>query len=411
MELKPGYKRTEVGVIPEDWEVVALGDLAGLEVGYAFSSASFKKHDGIPLLRGENVGYGRPDWSQTRRLSENQAAPFSAYELRPGDVVIGMDRTFTKSGTKISILEETDCPCLLVQRVGKFLPMKCGGGFLWALLTSPRFQQSLQLEQKGMDIPHLSRSEILTPRVAYPPTKAEQEAIAAALSDADALIESLEQLIAQKRHLRQAAMQELLHPKDGWLKTKLGTLGTFLKGSGVRKDESLSGDLPCVRYGEIYTKHNDYIKTFHSRISSEVAATARCLRSGDLLFAGSGETKEEIGKCVAFVEAIEAYAGGDIVILRPENADPKFFGYYLNTSKINRQKSSRGQGDAVVHIGATALADIDIALPPLPEQIAIATVLSDMDAAIAALEAKLAKSRLIKQGMMQNLLTGRIRLV
>lgn len=260
-------------------------------------------------------------------------------------------------------------------------------------------------------VPGVNRNDLHEEVVSLPPTKAEQEAIADALSDADALIESLEQLIAKKRHLKQGAMQELLGPKHGWVTTKLGNLGVFLKGSGVRKDESTSGDLPCVRYGEIYTKHTDYIKNFHSWISKEVATTARRLRVGDLLFAGSGETKEEIGKCVAFVDDFEAYAGGDIVILRPENVSSVFMGYYLNTDPINRQKASKGQGDAVVHIGTSALADIDTTIPSLEEQTAIATILSDMDTEIDALETKLVKARQLKQGMMHSLLTGKIRLV
>jgi type I restriction enzyme S subunit len=130
-----------------------------------------------------------------------------------------------------------------------------------------------------------------------------------------------------------------------------------------------------------------------------------------VLFAGSGETKEEIGKCIAFVDELEAYAGGDIVILRPEDTNAMFLGYYLNTAPVNRQKASRGQGDAVVHIGSSALAEIDLMLPLVEEQTTIAAVLCDMDAEITALEAKLGKARQLKQGMMQELLTGRIRLI
>jgi type I restriction enzyme S subunit len=150
---------------------------------------------------------------------------------------------------------------------------------------------------------------------------------------------------------------------------------------------------------------------FHSWISPQVAATATRLEFGDLLFAGSGETKEEIGKCVAFVTNTEAYAGGDIVILRPHKMHPLFLGYFLNTPEISRKKASLGQGDAVVHISAKALGQVKVRLPELEEQIAIASVLFDIDAEIAALEARRDKTRAIKQGMMQQLLTGRIRLV
>ena len=111
------------------------------------------------------------------------------------------------------------------------------------------------------------------------------------------------------------------------------------------------------------------------------------------------------------VEDIEAYAGGDIVILRPLNVDSLFLGYALNTSDVNRQKASLGQGDAVVHISASALSKVSLSMPEKPEQTAIAAILSDMDAEIAALEHKRDKTRLLKQGMMQELLTGKTRLV
>ncbi len=129
------------------------------------------------------------------------------------------------------------------------------------------------------------------------------------------------------------------------------------------------------------------------------------------MFAGSGETKEEIGKCAAFISDIEAYAGGDIVILRPDASDSVFLGYYLNTGSIARQKASRGQGDAVVHISSSALSDVRCKLPSHAEQTAIAEVLSDMDAELATLEQRREKTRALKQGMMQELLTGKTRLV
>ncbi len=157
--------------------------------------------------------------------------------------------------------------------------------------------------------------------------------------------------------------------------------------------------------------HEEYVRTFHSWISSDVAGSATRLQQGDLLFAGSGETKADIGKCVAYVHDFEAYAGGDIVILRPRGVDPLYFGFVLNTEPANQQKASLGQGDAVVHISATALAQVTVSVPPINEQVAIATVFRDIDSEIAALRRCRDKTRAIKQGMMQQLLTGRVRLV
>ena len=199
-------------------------------------------------------------------------------------------------------------------------------------------------------------------------------------------------------------------PED-WDALPMGSLGTFSKGQGIRKDEATSGEIHCVRYGEIYTHHNDVIRSFNSRISAEVAKSSKRLKKGDLLFAGSGETKEEIGKCVAFVGDEEAYAGGDIVILTPNKGHSKFFGYLFNAPIVARQKASKGQGDAVVHISSSALLSIAIPLPRNEaEQESIAEALGDVDALIGALDRLIAKKRDLKQAAMQQLLTGKKRL-
>lgn len=277
-----------------------------------------------------------------------------------------------------------------------------------------------QIEQgMGATINQITNRDMDALLVPWPSSAEERRLIGSVLVEADAMIDSLEQLLTKKRQIKQGAMQELLTGKRRlpgfdrpWKASKLRQLGALLKGSGIRRDEALSGDLPCVRYGEIYTTHSDHIRNFSSWISPEVASTSTLLRRGDLLFAGSGETKEEIGKCVAFLHNEPAYAGGDIVILRPTvDADSMFLGYLFNMPSVARQKASRGQGDAVVHISANALGEIEVELPEVIEQAAIAQVLSDMDAEITALETRLTKARALKQAMAQALLTGRIRLV
>lgn len=210
---------------------------------------------------------------------------------------------------------------------------------------------------------------------------------------------------------RQFKESEIGLVPDDWDVVQLSTVGRFSKGQGIRKDEAMDGEIPCVRYGELYTKHSDYIKQYYSFITQETSQTSKKLRTGDILFAGSGETKEEIGKCAAFVDDIEAYAGGDIVILSPLDVEPLYLGYLLNAPIIQRQKASKGQGDAIVHISAHQLGSLQIPLPPTKsEQTAIVTALSDADALIENLEKLIEKKRNIKQGLMQELLTGRKRL-
>ena len=200
-------------------------------------------------------------------------------------------------------------------------------------------------------------------------------------------------------------------PED-WEVMTFDELGTFSKGSGVSRAESNTGNIPCIRYGELYTHHNDYIKAYNSYISKTVASKAKLLQYGDVLFAASGETKEEIGKSAAFVNSCEAYAGGDIIILSTNSklCDAKYIGYASNAPYVTKQKATKGQGDAVVHITSEAIKTISINIPPIAEQRAIAEALSDVDGLIAALDKKIAKKRFLKQGAMQQLLTGKKRL-
>ncbi len=198
---------------------------------------------------------------------------------------------------------------------------------------------------------------------------------------------------------------------DDWELKRLREIGSFKKGKGIKKDEVNSVGLPCIRYGEIYTLHNDYIKSFTSFISREVASKSQPIRKGDLLFAGSGETAEEIGKCVAFLQDEEAYAGGDVIILSPNNAaKSEFLAFLMNSKPITKQKANLGQGNAVVHIYPKNLGQVLIPVPPTSEQIAISNALFEIDSLISSLEKLILKKQNMKQAAMQILLTGKERL-
>lgn len=419
MEVSPGYKLTEIGVIPEDWDVRAVGDIARIKTGpfgTVLKASEYSGKEGVPLISVGEIGAGRLSvTNHTPRVPKEVIRRLPQYLLRGGDIVFGrkgaVERSALVTEQEDGWFMGSDGICVRPQR-------SCSPAYLAAQCQGRWVRNWLVQNAIGTTMPSLNQGTLARLLIPLAPIY-EQQAIAAALTDVQALVDGLARLISKKRDLKQAAMQRLLTGKGRlpgftgtWQAKRLGDLGFFLKGSGVRKDEAQSGALACVRYGEIYTNHHDVIRTFRSWIAPEVAARAVRLRRGDLLFAGSGETKAEIGKCVAFVDDIEAYAGGDIVILRPERGvDPTFLGYYLNTPPINAQKASMGQGDAVVHIGTRALADILVTLPRSKEQTAIADVLCDIDAELAALEARLEKTKALQQAMMQELLTGRTRLV
>lgn len=243
-----------------------------------------------------------------------------------------------------------------------------------------------------------------------------QQKIVATLNTWDRAIEVTERLILNSQTKKRAIVQQLCTGKvrltgfsKPWRKLKLAQLGTFKKGKGIRRDELVDQGLPCVLYGDIYTRHNDFIREFSSYTTSEVARTSERISSGDLLFAGSGETAADIGKCVAFVDDFEAYAGGDIVILSVKNDDSKFLGYLMNSASVIEQKARFGQGNSVVHISATNLRRISISLPDLEEQKAIASVLEKVDDEISNLSRQLSCLKSEKRALMQQLLTGKRR--
>ncbi len=402
------YRQTDIGLIPKDWQSPELGSVIRFIGGSQPDKSYFRPSAKAGYVRLIQIRDYKSDRHATyvpvklaRRFCNARDIMIGRYGPPIFQILRGIDGAYN-----VALIKAVPSECIDRDYAYYYLCQES----LFAFVEKLSQRSS---GQTGVDLVQLK----LYP-FAAPPTLAEQEAIASALSDADALIESLEQLLAKKRLIKQGAMQELLTGKrrlegftDEWRSVRLGSIGTFLKGSGVRKDEANSGDLPCIRYGEIYTKHTDFVREFYSFVSNAVAKTAIALNKGDLLFAGSGETKAEIGKCVAFcAHEIQAYAGGDIVILRPHSEDSSFLGYYLNTKPIAKQKASKGQGDAVVHISAAALASIECCIPSVDEQLAIAETLSDMDSDITEIVGRLRKARQLKQAMMQQLLTGRIRL-
>lgn len=232
---------------------------------------------------------------------------------------------------------------------------------------------------------NLSSTLIKEIPISLPPLP-EQKAIAAVLQCWDRGIQKLEAKLAAKERVKKGLMQQLLSGRrrmpgfgkgrrmtdgewrmpEGWKAIPLGDLGSFSKGVGLSKAELTVEGLPCLRYGEIYTTTDFILNRFRSFIPKAVAAVSKRIKYNDLLFAGSGETAEEIGKCLAYLRKNEeAYAGGDIVILsvNTETAKADYLSYFLNT--IGRKQLNRlGQGQSVVHLYSKDLSRVDIPLPP-----------------------------------------------
>ena len=261
----------------------------------------------------------------------------------------------------------------------------------------------------------------------YIPEEESQKHIVEVLSDINDLIGSLEKQCSKKKAIKQGAMQELLTGKrrlpgfDGkWQSFVFGDLFDFIPNNAfTRAQMDVSGRVKNIHYGDILTKYGAYIsadrkdipynaKEIHLSTFSEKSKQ----KSGDLVIADTAED-ETVGKALEVINVeCPVLAGQHTLLCRPKvRFAEKFLGYYLNASCYHNQLLPYIVGTKVSSVSKASIAQTKLVVPKYEEQQAIASILSDMDDEITELEHKLAKYRQVKQGMMQQLLTGKIRLV
>ena len=407
-------------MLPNGWKKVKLRDVVKMSSGGTPSkdNASFWNGD-IPWISALEM---HKNYVEDAKLNITEEA------LKKGSSLAKMNDLLLL--TRGSMLWKRIPVCLCLRDVAFNQDVKClhtneglNSTFLlyWFGCMEPKIMH--MVVGTGIGAGKLESSGILDLDVDLPPLE-EQKKMAATLSVWDSAIEKMEKLIEVKIVQKNSLTYKLIEnqndvkfklgdvtiDKSKWKKKSLKEMGSFSKGQGIKRDDALSGNIAAVRYGEIYTTHNDYIKEFHSFISEDVAKKSKLLKKGDLLFSCSGETKEDIGKCVAFVSDIVAYAGGDIIIFSPQiECDSKYLGFLLNSPSISKQKYGLGQGDSIVHISAESIGRLTVFLPSYPEQKVIADVLSAIDDELTLLKQQLENYKKQKHGLMQKLLTGQWR--
>lgn len=392
-ELRTGYRQSEVGVIPEDWEVTTLGQIISLRRGHdlterqrrpgsvpVFGSAGHNGFHDTALVNAPGIVLGRSGASYGQ-------AHFCAENYWPHNT------------------------CLYATDFHGNDPK-----FLYYYLKRHDFSS----HNSGGAQQSLNRNFISPVPVALPPLP-EQQAIAEALGDADALIEGMEALIAKKCDMKQGAMQEFLTGRrrlpgfqGQWREinlAKLSHLKARIGWQGLTTEEYLSsGDYYLVTGTDLVDGRIDWERCCFVERERFVQDLNIQIKPGDILLTKDGT----IGK-VGFVDHLPkpATLNSGIFVIRPKNAgyDPLFVYYILCSSIFDSFLNRLQAGSTIVHLYQKDVAHFQFKAPAADEQRAIASVLSDMDAEIAALANKLNKARAVKHGMMQVLLTGEIRLI
>ena len=402
--VKAGYKQTEVGVIPDDWEVKKLAEVADIKTGPFGSSLHEKDYveDGTPIITVEHLGEQGIVHQNFPMVSDFDRKRLNSYSLKTDDIV------FSRVGSvdRNSLISEKENGWLFS---GRLLRIRINSEYLLPAYLSYYFhqestKQSIRSVAVGQTMASLNTEILKNISVSLPPTKAEQTAIAAALSGADALIQSLEKLVAKKRLIKQGAMQELLKPKEGWVVKKLGEVGEIITGSTPPTEvkKYWNGNIPWITPTDISLKKDIFYS--EREITSLGLKVVRKLPANTLLVTciasiGKNAILRRAGSCNQQINAI----------VQDSNNNIEFLYYLIENS--NQYLLSKAGITATNIISKKDFTEITFSIPLLEEQIRIATILGDMDAEISVLETKLAKYKQIKQGMMQNLLTGKIRLV
>lgn len=394
--IPQGYKATTLGIIPQEWKTVRLKDCFSISAGGDVQKNYFSE---TPSSQ-----YKYPIYSNS--LSNHGLYGFTSHPRHKANSI-----TITGRGD-LGHAEYRETNFDAIVRLLVLTPkIPLSGRFITEYIN---FREPFFYESTG--VPQLTVPQIASIQVLFPPL-AEQKKIAEVLSVWDRAIEKQSQLIEQLTLRKRGLMQQLLTAKrrlpgfsDPWKKVRLGDIGKFDKGFGVPKESIKENGNKAITYGEIYTKYNYVIKNVASYIDDETASISKKITRGTILFTGSGETLEDIGKCVAFIDNDVAYAGGDIIIFNPSiEINSVVLSYCLNSSPVNAQKWKYGQGFSVVHIYQKDLAKIQIEIPSFEEQTAIAQVLTAADREIELAQQKLELLRQQKRGLMQQLLSGKKR--
>lgn len=409
--------QTDLGYFPEDWLPRTVGDYGPFVTSGSRGWASFYSESGSAFIRITNLSrkWLYLDLSDLRFVR----IPFNSSEgartqLRSGDMLVSITADIGIVGY---ITESIPKPAYINQHIalvrfdGSSINSRYTSYFLSSEITQRTFRALTDAGAKaGMNLATVRQLKLMVP-----PTLAEQEAIANALSDADAYIESLEKLIEKKRAIKKGAMQELLTGKrrlpgfsGEWKNVLLGNYADFFKGKGLPKSEiSLAGAKKCIHYGELFTTYQRIINEPISR--TDATGDFVLSSSNDVLMPTSDVTPRGLATASSIL-ASGVILGGDILVIRPSAG---LFGPYLSycIKHSAEQILQLVTGTTVFHIYANDMKRFQFLLPGLEEQIAIIDFLEANQNLIDSLERKLFKARLLKQGMMQELLTGRIRLV
>lgn len=413
MEVRNGYKQTDIGVLPKDWDCGLLDQNSHRGSGHTPNKKIKEYYDGdivwVSLADSDKLDRGYINSSATK-ISKKGISNSSATLHPKGVVLMSRDAGIGKSAV-------AECDLCVSQH---FITWFCNEKtlhnwflYFWLQYQKKEFERiAMGSTIKTIGLPFFRQYKVPLPKYT------EQTAIATALSDTDALITSLEKLIAKKRNIKQGAMQELLKPKKGWEVKRLGDLTkTFTKQTGFDYTAYIKPSLTRKKTEKTipFIQNKDFNNKFINMDTDYFIPTRVAkmfpqilLNEKSLLISISGS----IGNIGVYDSDQLAFIGGAVAILKFNNPDLiDWILYYLKSNDGQNKLFKNVKAGSHQNLILDDIRKVEICFPSRQEQILRTGILSDMDSEIIEIECKLEKYKQIKSGMMQNLLTGKIRLV
>ena len=410
--------------IPQDWTVKTISEIADVKTGPFGSSLHQRDYvdEGTPIITVEHLGERGVIHEGLPLVSESDRSRLASYRLKHGDIV------FSRVGSvdRNSLISEKEDGWLFSGRLlrVRVTDKDACPAYLSYYFNSEPFKRRVRDVAVGQTMASLNTQILNSVSVVLPPLQ-EQRAIAETLSDVDELLGALDTLIAKKQDIKLGAMQRLLTGetrlpgfRDPWETKPIGgTLSFLATASHPRAATSENGQTVYIHYGDVHSQRRpllDLDRARLPRIDPRLVKNIPAVQDGDLVMVDASEDLEGVGKSVE-VHGVgnRSVVAGLHTILCRSNPDHWAFGYksYLQFTPAFKSALVRAAtGTSVYGITKNQLANVEIPLPPPAEQQAITTILNDIDTEIVALERRRDKTLAIKQGMMQELLTGRTRL-
>jgi len=429
-----------IGEIPEHWEVKKLG-----VVGKFSSSGIDKKTDpSEPLVKIINYTdvYGNSSYTLDGKTEymvvSCPQSKVNSNLVKKGDLIFTpSSETQDEIGISALVIEDIENTAFSYHVLRFRFTEELDINFKKYLCNNHFVLYYFSRNAQGTTRQTLCRDDFKSAKVLIPPLL-EQTAIATYLdrktAEIDQLIEAKKRLIElyheEKTAIINQAVTKGINPnakmKDSgiewlgeipehWEVSRMANFGKYSKGKGISKADITIEGVPVVLYGDIYTKYDIAAVHFERTTSLEIAKNSVIISKGDLLFTASGETEEDIGKCIVYLGDEKAYAGGDVIIYKQLENDSQFLSYLFNDYSFREQKAKLSKGEIVVHIYSSQLRDIKFPLPPLIEQ---QSIVHHIEAECSRIDTKIERTqRLIellaeyRTALISEVVTGKVKVV